>query len=271
MMHYPWGTTDAIPALLGLPADGQPYAEYWLGAHPLGPASVGGEPLPGLISANPSVLGAATRARFGDGLPFLMKILSARHALSIQAHPSREQAEEGYAREQLAGVAMDAPERTYKDAWPKPEILIALDEFHTLFGFREPQATARLFVALGVAGQLSSVIGPLTARKGPAALADSEVAAMPSEAIFPARLAARVRDGAWTYCKHRFLICLSCSISAICGLRSRSSEASLRHQSSRLRSKLLKSSSAAPDRLPNFGTGRLLSESRSIMFSTASC
>jgi mannose-6-phosphate isomerase len=170
VQRYPWGTTDAIPTILGRPADGGPVAEYWLGAHPLAPAVAGGEPLTDLIAREPSVLGAAARASFGDGLPFLMKILSARHALSIQAHPSREQAEEGYAREQAAGVALDAPERTYKDAWPKPEILIALDEFHTLSGFRDPHRTEALFAALGVADDLASVIGPLTERRGRAAL-----------------------------------------------------------------------------------------------------
>jgi len=119
IQRYPWGTTDAIPTLLGQPVDGGPVAEYWLGAHPLAPATAAGEPLNQLIAADPSILGAGTRERFGDGLPFLMKVLSARHALSIQAHPSREQAEEGYEREQAAGVAMDAPERTYKDNWPQ--------------------------------------------------------------------------------------------------------------------------------------------------------
>jgi mannose-6-phosphate isomerase len=170
IQRYPWGTTDAIPTLLGQPVDGGPVAEYWLGAHPLAPATAGGEPLNQLIAADPSILGEATRERFGDGLPFLMKVLSARHALSIQAHPSREQAEEGYEREQAAGVAMDAPERTYKDNWPKPEILIALGEFHTLSGFRDPYKTEALFAALGVASDLASVIGPLTERRGRAAL-----------------------------------------------------------------------------------------------------
>jgi len=171
LQRYPWGTTDAIPTLLGQPADGGPVAEYWLGSHPLGTATTTeGQPLDRLIAADPSVLGAATRERFGDGLPFLMKVLSARHALSIQAHPSREQAEEGYAREEAAGVAMDAPDRTYKDNWPKPEILIALDEFHTLSGFRDPHHTESLFAALGVADELASVIGPLTERRGRAAL-----------------------------------------------------------------------------------------------------
>ncbi len=170
VQHYPWGTTNAIPDLLGLPKDGTPFAEYWLGTHRLGPALADGRPLDQLVAHDPAVLGAATRARFGDELPFLMKVLSARHALSIQAHPSREQAEEGFAREQAAGIALDAPERTYKDRWPKPEILIALDEFETLSGFRDPHQTMALFAGLGVADDLASVIGPLTERRGRAAL-----------------------------------------------------------------------------------------------------
>ena len=61
-----------------------------------------------------------------------MKVLSARHALSLQAHPNREQAQAGFAAEEAAGIPRDSPQRTYKDTWPKPEILVALDEFHTL-------------------------------------------------------------------------------------------------------------------------------------------
>lgn len=170
--HYSWGTTDAIPALLGLAADGRPFAEYWLGAHPLAPAQVAGQRLDELVTENPEVVGEASRAGFGARLPYLVKVLSARHPLSMQAHPSREQAVEGFARENAAGLALDAPDRTYRDDWPKPELLIALEEFHSLSGFRDPLRTAALFGGLGVADQLASVIGPLTERKGPAALAE---------------------------------------------------------------------------------------------------
>lgn len=170
--HYAWGTTAAIPELLGLSADGRPFAEYWLGAHPLAPSEVAGERLDALVSEDPEVVGDASRAAFGDRLPYLVKVLSARHALSLQAHPSREQAREGFARENAMGLALDAPERTYRDDWPKPELLIALDEFHSLSGFRDPLRTAALFGGLGVADELASVIGPLTERKGPAALAE---------------------------------------------------------------------------------------------------
>ncbi len=170
--HYAWGTTDAIPDLLGQPADGRPFAEYWLGAHPLAPSVVSGTRLDSLVTEHPEIVGEASRASFGDRLPYLVKVLSARHPLSLQAHPSRDQAREGFARENAAGLALDAPERTYRDDWPKPELLIALDEFHSLSGFRDPVRTAALFGGLGIADQLVSVIGPLTQRKGPAALAE---------------------------------------------------------------------------------------------------
>ncbi|MEE9964117.1 MAG: mannose-6-phosphate isomerase, class I [Propionicimonas sp.] len=168
--RYAWGTVDAIPKLLQQPADGSPYAEYWMGAHPTAPAEVEGRPLNEFLAERPEVLGAASRDAFGDQLPYLMKVLSARHALSLQAHPSREQAVEGFAREDAEGLARDAAERTYRDDWPKPEILIAVDEFHTLSGFREPRRTEALFAGLGVADELASVIGPLTERRGTAAL-----------------------------------------------------------------------------------------------------
>lgn len=172
VQHYAWGTPGAIPEILGVPADGRPFAEYWLGAHQLAPSAVDGHTLDALVHDHPELVGEPSRAAFGDQLPYLVKILSARHALSLQVHPSREQAEDGFARENAAGVAPDAPERTYRDDWPKPEILVALDEFHTLSGFRDPVRTAALFAGLGVHEQLASVIGPLTERKGPAALAE---------------------------------------------------------------------------------------------------
>ncbi|MCW3158928.1 mannose-6-phosphate isomerase, class I [Micropruina sonneratiae] len=172
VQRYAWGTRDAIPAILGRPADDAPVAEYWLGAHTSSPSLLDDGTLVDHIASGPTVLGKRSREAFGEQLPYLMKLLSARHALSIQAHPSREQAIEGFARESRDGIPLDAPERTYKDSWPKPEIMIALDTFHSLAGFRDPLETAELFTAMGVASELQSVIGPLTERKGPAALAE---------------------------------------------------------------------------------------------------
>lgn len=162
---YEWGTTDEIPKLLGVEATGEPCAEYWLGAHPRGDARItGDQTLSALVSADPSVLGQACVETFGERLPFLFKVLSAAKPLSLQVHPDREQAEEGYARETLMGIPLDAPHRNYRDDWPKPELLVALTPFHALVGFREPQMTASLFEAMGVDGELSSVIGPLRER-----------------------------------------------------------------------------------------------------------
>jgi mannose-6-phosphate isomerase len=104
-------------------------------------------------------------------LPYLMKLLAADRPLSIQAHPNREEAEEGFARENEAGVPIDAPDRMYRDAWPKPEALIAITPFVGLCGFRDPVRTVDLIERLDVADELRSVITPLTQRKGSAALA----------------------------------------------------------------------------------------------------
>ena len=135
VQHYAWGSTTAIPELLGLEPDGQPYAELWLGAHPKGPADVAGVRLDQLIASHPGVLGAASVARFGERLPYLMKVLAAARPLSLQAHPSRAQAEAGFAREEAAGIPRDADHRNYKDDWPKPEVLCALGDFEALYGF----------------------------------------------------------------------------------------------------------------------------------------
>lgn len=172
VLHYPWGTSEAICDLLGVEPDGRPYAEYWLGAHPSAPSSIDGNALDELVARDESLLGPESVQHFGRQLPYLIKVLSARHALSLQAHPSREQAEEGFARENDAGIPLDDDKRIYKDPWPKPELLVALTEFHTLSGFREPTETADLFSGLGLNGVLDPIIGPLTARRGPSGLAE---------------------------------------------------------------------------------------------------
>jgi mannose-6-phosphate isomerase len=142
IQHYEWGGFDFIPRLIGSDnAARKPFAELWIGAHPRGPctAEVGGAAvtLSQLIAGGPrEMLGAGALDRFGPELPFLLKVLDARSMLSIQAHPSREQAREGWARENAAGIALDSPERSYRDANHKPEIHVALGEFRMLHGFR---------------------------------------------------------------------------------------------------------------------------------------
>jgi mannose-6-phosphate isomerase len=148
--HYDWGSPRWIPELLGLAnPDGRPWAELWMGVHPGGPSRVflrDGESL-GLgdliASDKRTFLGEETEKKFG-ALPFLFKVLAAAQPLSIQAHPNREQAREGYERENREGIPPEAPERNYRDPSHKPEILCALSPFTALCGFREEEEIAGL-------------------------------------------------------------------------------------------------------------------------------
>jgi len=149
---YDWGTSDAIAELQGrpVPAPG-PEAELWMGAHPTAPSGARGTTLDALIEAAPvPELGAEVAARFGGRLPFLLKVLSAARALSIQVHPSRAQAEAGYADEEERKVPRDAPDRNYVDDWPKPELLYALTPFEVAAGLRTPADASALLQALDV-------------------------------------------------------------------------------------------------------------------------
>ena len=149
---YPWGTRTAIADLQGrpLPAPG-PEAELWMGAHPSAPSGVGWTTLDEVIAAAPErALGVGCAGRFGGRLPFLLKVLSAEKALSIQVHPSRAQAQAGYAAENARGLAADDPARNYVDDWPKPELLYALTPFEVAAGLRTPSDAAALLRALEV-------------------------------------------------------------------------------------------------------------------------
>ena len=154
VQRYAWGSPSAIPALLGIEADGDPQAELWLGAHPAAPARAGGARLDDLVAGDPeSALGAAAASRFGGQLPFLLKVLAAAEPLSLQAHPSAERAATGFAEENAAGIPLDVPERRYKDAHHKPELLCALTPFFALCGFRPVEATLALLERLGLADE----------------------------------------------------------------------------------------------------------------------
>jgi mannose-6-phosphate isomerase len=121
---YAWGSTTAIPELLGVAPTGSPQAELWLGTHPGSPSRLVGREgtLDDLVPGR---------------LPFLLKVLAAGAPLSLQAHPTPEQAEAGFARENAAGIPLESPERNYKDQFHKPELIYALsDPFLALSGFR---------------------------------------------------------------------------------------------------------------------------------------
>jgi mannose-6-phosphate isomerase len=139
---YAWGGQLFIPELLGRSAEaGKPAAEYWLGVHPGGPSRIlldgsARTSLPDLIRSDPQrYLGERVLADF-ENLPFLLKVLDVEGMLSIQVHPTREGAREGFVRENALGIPLDAPQRNYRDENHKPEVMVALGEFWLLHGFR---------------------------------------------------------------------------------------------------------------------------------------
>lgn len=180
---YQWGSTSAIPGLLGKPPAEGPVAEVWLGAHPDDPASVGvgtsivddsqlypsrvppGPPSQSLaewIAQDPeAALGESVVERYGTSLPYLLKVIAPAEPLSLQVHPTIEQAEEGFAAEETAGVPRSAPDRNYKDRNHKPELAYALTTFEALAGFRARRRIGEVLKGLDapLAQRLRAVLG----------------------------------------------------------------------------------------------------------------
>lgn len=158
---YAWGSTTAIAGLLHRPESGGPEAELWIGAHPDSPSVATRPdgttvPLDALIAEDPGhFLGDDSVAAFGPRLPFLTKVLAAAKPLSLQVHPSLEQARAGFARENGEGVPSDAPNRNYRDDNHKPEMIFALTPFDALCGFREPAKSRDVFLHLAGCLELS--------------------------------------------------------------------------------------------------------------------
>lgn len=129
---YAWGSREAIAKLRGLAPSGAPEAELWLGTHPGSPTRIVDAP-----AGASQTIAELLADRGEEPLPYLMKVLAAAHPLSVQAHPSPDQARAGFARENAAGIPVDAPHRNYRDDQHKPELIVALsDEFEALCGFR---------------------------------------------------------------------------------------------------------------------------------------
>lgn len=151
---YHWGSETAIANLLGIAATGAPAAEMWIGAHPDSPSMAshpehgGSIALDGLVAGDPErFLGEEVSGRYGK-LPFLAKILAADQPLSLQVHPTPDQARAGFAAEEAAGIERTSAHRNYKDDNHKPEVLFPLTEFSVLCGFRDAAASAALFTWL---------------------------------------------------------------------------------------------------------------------------
>lgn len=193
IQHYAWGSTTALARLQGRPAAAEPEAELWIGAHPPAPSAVtvAGRrvSLERLIAERPGAALGPAAQRFGGVLPFLLKVLAVGEPLSIQAHPTRPQAEAGFAREQAAGVAVDAPGRSYRDRNHKPEVVVALDSYTLLSGFRPYAAIARRLQAVAAPG-LRAQVAALGASPGRDALRALVAAALDLDAEQRAALVA---------------------------------------------------------------------------------
>ena len=150
IQEYAWGSYTAIPELLGSDSPAKtPQAELWMGAHPKAPSKVkcNGKwrSLLALIDENSKdILGEKVAPKFQNRLPYLFKVLAAAKPLSIQAHPSLEQAKKGFKRENKLSIPLDAPDRNYKDDNHKPECICALTFFWALNGFRKISAIVSL-------------------------------------------------------------------------------------------------------------------------------
>lgn len=231
LQNYAWGSTTAIPELLGAPGDGRPVAEMWLGAHALGPsiakaillpdaaapvlaaaslqaavpdavpvspaapaapAATGPASLADLLRADPDrLLGRSVVEAYGPRLPYLLKVLAAAAPLSLQVHPKPHVARAGYSQENAAGVLPDSPDRNFKDDQHKPEMLVALTPFEGLCGFRRP---ARILALLdGLEGE---VVGQMRAALAARPTADGVRAAF--EIALGAREGDRAADLART-------------------------------------------------------------------------
>ena len=177
---YAWGSRTLIATLQGRRPSGRPEAELWLGDHPGSPATVAdgsGRTIDDLLAETP---GAPAH------LPFLLKLLAAASPLSIQVHPTTEQAREGFAREEAAGVPRDAPERNYRDDSAKPEVLVAVSEtFEALSGLRDLGTTRHLVASLGTSHGVSSLAARLAGDDAATALRETIAWLLSGEASEP--------------------------------------------------------------------------------------
>jgi mannose-6-phosphate isomerase len=154
--HYDWGSYSLLPQFLEFEnKSGRPHAEMWMGTNNGAPSRV-------YISDLSSVSRTADLYEIAGELPFLFKLLAVETPLSIQVHPDKKQAQEGFKDEEEARLDLKAPARKYKDANHKPEILCAISPFTLMAGLRKPEEIKILLEDFtSVIPQLKEIISPL--------------------------------------------------------------------------------------------------------------
>lgn len=174
IQNYAWGSKSSIESLFGIAnPENKPQAEIWMGAHPNGCSQieVAGQPTPladFIATDRTATIGEAADKTFGE-LPYLFKVLAAEKALSIQVHPSKAQAEAGFAKEQEAGIPQNASHRNYKDPNHKPELVYALTPYQAMNGFRDFAEIVALFRALEIT-ELQELVAALDENQNEAGL-----------------------------------------------------------------------------------------------------
>lgn len=174
IQDYPWGSETSISTLFGIEnPEHKPQAELWMGAHPNGCSQVFIDNhlvrLDQWVAGDPeSILSPSVQRQFGE-LPYLFKVLAAENALSIQVHPSKEQAERGYLLEQQHGLALNAGSRNYKDPNHKPELVYALTRYQAMNGFRPHEEILKYFNALDIL-ELSELVAKYNSEPNPKGL-----------------------------------------------------------------------------------------------------
>ncbi len=146
VQHYAWGGYQFLPLVLGMNnPSGKPFAEYWLGAHPIHPSLIEGEKdLFSFLGEKPLLNSEKTISK-DERFPFLLKVLDVRQMLSIQVHPDKKGAIKGFEKETAKGISIQAPERNYKDRNHKPELMVALGDFYLLHGFKNEEGIRNIF------------------------------------------------------------------------------------------------------------------------------
>jgi mannose-6-phosphate isomerase len=177
-----WGSHVSIASLQGrsIPSP-EPESELWMGAHESGPCGITRDgvatTLADVIRADPEgELGAECSTAYEGRLPFLLKVLAPGRAISIQAHPTAEQAREIRERDRAAGDA----DATYVDDWAKPEMLVAIAPFMVFVGMRTPQEVASLTRRLAIP-RLTALVEAASSRPDPSHALLASILATPAE------------------------------------------------------------------------------------------
>lgn len=168
--RYAWGSTEAIPHLLGVQPDGEPQAELWIGAHERASSHLAEGPLADVLAAEPERLLGPRWAAAGR-LPFLAKVVAVAAPLSLQVHPDGDLAAERYRAEEEAGIDRDSARRSFPDDVAKMEMVYALSSFRALAGFRPVEELTEWLRRLDVAA-LRPTVDALRARGAAALLSE---------------------------------------------------------------------------------------------------